>query len=71
MNETIKDTIKWWENKIGTTICNPNEFMDGVRDCREGNKHRNGMGHDYDRGFCAQYTHEQNLQQLENIRYWQ
>ena len=71
MSKHIKTAIEWWEQRIGIPIHNPNEFMDGVRDCRDGNDIRRGMGHDYNRGYCAQYTHEQNLNELSNIRYWQ
>ena len=41
-------------------INNTNEFMDGMRDAKEGLEHKMGMGEDYTRGFSAQYQAEQN-----------
>lgn len=41
-------------------INNINEFMDGMRDAKEGFEHREGMGEDYTRGYDAQYWAEQN-----------
>lgn len=63
------DDINWWESRIGTKIRNPNEFADGVRDCRDGYNQRQGMGEDYNRGYCAQYTHEQNMNFISQSRY--
>jgi hypothetical protein len=40
-------------------IKNANEFLDGMRDAKNGAGHRGGMGEEYDRGFSAQYTAEQ------------
>lgn len=59
-----KEDISRWENCIGSKILNPMEFFDGQRDCIEGRKHRAGMGYDYDRGYNAQYTHTENLNNL-------
>ena len=41
-------------------ILNVNEFMDGMRDAKEGNDCKVGMGDEYVRGYAAQYTAEQN-----------
>jgi hypothetical protein len=45
-------------------INNVNEFLDGMRDARHGVNHRAGMGEEYDRGYSAQYTAEQNRSAL-------
>ena len=37
------------------------EFLEGARGCREGVQHKSGKSKDYDRGYSAQYQHEQNL----------
>lgn len=40
------------------------DFMNGQRDCIDGKPHKAGMSTDYDRGYAAQYEHEQNLTNL-------
>ena len=56
MSELIPSDIY----KAYAPIVNPNEFMDGMRDAKEGIEYRDGMGADYNRGYSAQYTAEQN-----------
>ena len=41
-------------------ILNANEFLDGMRDAKEGNDCKVGMGEEYVRGYHAQYVAEQN-----------
>ena len=40
------------------------EFLKGQIDCQEGVPHEAGKSADYDRGYSAQYTHEQNMEAL-------
>jgi len=35
------------------------EFLRGQRDCMNGLPHKSDQGEDYDRGYAAQYEHEQ------------
>ena len=35
------------------------DFMRGQLDCKTGVPHQAGQSNDYDRGYSAQYTHEQ------------
>ena len=46
-----------WESLIGRSIENPNEFLIGQMDCKEGGSagFRDGFGEDYERGFWTQY----------------
>ena len=41
-----------------------NEFLRGQRDCMNGEPHKAGMSESYDRGYAAQYQHEQNLNNI-------
>lgn len=36
------------------------EFIRGMKDCADGIEHKEGQSTDYDRGYQAQYEHEQN-----------
>lgn len=54
-----KLSLEEWENLVGLPITNPQEFLDGCRDCDEGNMERDGMGQDYHRGYAAQYQANQ------------
>jgi len=38
---------------------NPDEFMQGQKDCANGVPHKAGMSDSYDRGYAAQYEMEQ------------
>lgn len=40
------------------------EFVNGMRDCRNGVPHKEGMGESYDAGYSSQYQ----LEQLECAR---
>ncbi len=60
----IKKTIDFWQEKIGSKIKKTEDFLAGQRDCKEGEVHKIGMSEDYDRGYGAQYQHEQNMARL-------
>ena len=48
------EEIARWEELIQAPIENPNEFLVGGLDCRNG-VFRKGFGKDYERGYAAQY----------------
>lgn len=56
----IVDHIKQLEHLEGGPINNPTEYMDGMRDCEEGNKFNNGRGEDYQRGWSLAYQQTEN-----------
>jgi hypothetical protein len=41
-----------------------NDYLRGMKDCQDGVPHKAGESADYDRGYSAQYTQEQNLSEL-------
>jgi hypothetical protein len=43
---------------------NADDFLKGQRDCEKGAVHQSGKSESYDRGYAAQYQHEQNLSAL-------
>jgi len=43
---------------------NADEFLKGQKDCKNGVTHEVGRHPDYDRGYNAQYQHEQNMEYL-------
>ena len=45
-------------------IENGNDYLDGMLDCQEGKPHQKGRSVDYDRGYGAQFQHEQNMTEL-------
>ena len=57
---SILDYIKQLERIEGEPIINATEYLNGMRDCEEGNKFNDGMGEDYQRGWNCAY------QQIEN-----
>lgn len=46
------------------TNIDADEFLRGQRDCQNGVKHLAGQSDSYDRGYAAQYQHEQNMSAL-------
>ena len=62
-----KEQIELWESRTGKAISNPVEFFHGQRDCKNGIPYKQGMGEDYERGYCAQYVHEQNQSQMRLV----
>ena len=46
------------------SVISAEDFLRGQRDCRDGKPHKAGQSRDYDRGYSAQYAHEQNLTAL-------
>lgn len=44
------------------------DFIQGANDCREGVQHEAGKGEDYDSGYEAQYSHEQQQTELTEGR---
>lgn len=46
-----QEEIKFWEFKSGSSILNPTEFGEGVKDLKSGNECKRGMGRDYLRGY--------------------
>ena len=49
---------------IGKPIKNPDDFLDGMRDCDKGIPHKAGLSYEYNRGYGCQYEHEQNMAAL-------
>ena len=45
-------------------INDTNDYLLGMADCKAGRKHQKGRSVDYDRGYGAQFQHEQNLTEL-------
>lgn len=47
--------------KVAEIACNYNviEFVNGQQDCRDGIKHKDGMGESYDAGYRVQYELDQ------------
>lgn len=47
--------------KVAEIACNYNviDFVSGQKDCRDGVKHKDGMGESYDAGYRVQYELEQ------------
>lgn len=45
------------------------EFMRGMSDCKNGNPHKRFQSLEYDRGYSAQYAHEQNMTALSEAQY--
>lgn len=41
-----------------------NDFIRGAKDCKKGVPHKEGMPEAYNRGYSAQYQHEQNMTAL-------
>lgn len=37
------------------------DFIRGQSDCSKGIPHKDGQGYSYDRGYAAEYEHEQNM----------
>lgn len=56
--------INWWESKLGSSINDTDLFLKGSYDCIKGVAHKDGKGSDYDRGYAAEYQHQQNLSRL-------
>tara|TARA_R110002096_G_scaffold130155_2_gene279240 strand:- start:105 stop:284 length:180 start_codon:yes stop_codon:yes gene_type:complete len=44
------------------------DFMLGQTDCREGVEHVAGMSDAYNRGYAAEYQHQENLTALQERR---
>jgi len=40
------------------------DFLKGQKACQEGISHQDGMSESYNRGYAAQYQHEQNLTEI-------
>jgi|TARA_Y100000296_G_scaffold33741_1_gene39200 hypothetical protein len=45
------------------------DFLSGQRDCAAGKPHQAGKSEAYDRGYAAQYQHEQNMTALSESQY--
>lgn len=45
-------------------VFNADDFLKGQKDCKEGIPHKAGKSEDYNRGYGAQYQHEQNVTHL-------
>jgi hypothetical protein len=43
--------------------------LQGQKDCAEGKPHQMGMPDSYNRGYSAQYQHEQNMNHLDEVRH--
>jgi hypothetical protein len=43
------------------------EFVNGQKDCKEGNPHKAGMSESYDRGYAVQYELEQ-IMEAQSVR---
>jgi hypothetical protein len=43
-------------------IHSPADFLKGQLDCKEGNPAAQNASDDYNRGYAAQYQHEQNME---------
>lgn len=48
---------------------NTDRYIEGQRDCAEGNPWRDGMGRDYNDGYSTQYQHEQNMNAVDEVKY--
>ena len=44
------------------------DFIDGMRDCRDGVAHHAGRSKDYDEGYSAQYELEQVIHEQSKIK---
>jgi hypothetical protein len=44
------------------------DFLKGQADCANGVEHSGGKGEYYDRGYSAQYQHEQNMTHMTGGR---
>lgn len=53
---------------MNAPINNPQDFLQGQKDCIAGIPHEAGKSKDYDRGYNTQYQHEQNLTALSMRR---
>jgi hypothetical protein len=40
------------------------DYLRGMEDCKAGNDHKPHQSEDYDRGYAAQYAHEQVLTEI-------
>ena len=40
---------------------NSDEYLKGMRDCKDGKPHQPGMSQDYNEGYSCQYSAEQSL----------
>jgi hypothetical protein len=49
---------------MSKAITMPDDFLDGQRDCQQGEPPKQGASDDYTRGYSAQYQHEQNMSEL-------
>ena len=58
--QTVQDQFKEEFNPIEKS----SDWLMGARDCRIGVEHKSGMSFDYNRGYDAQYQHEQNMEAL-------
>lgn len=44
------------------------DFMRGQDDCAKGKPHADGQGEAYDRGYNAEYQHQQNMDALSSVK---
>ena len=61
----ILDYVKTLEAFEGQPIQNPEEYMNGFRDCEEGNKFKQGQGRDYERGYSYAYQRAEMMSRWE------
>lgn len=52
-----------WEQHM-SKIQNPDDFLQGQRDCQAGIPHKPNMSTDYDRGYLVEYEREQVMTEL-------
>ena len=47
---------------------NTDDYLQGMRDCKEGREHKPGMSQDYDEGYSAEYEREEVLTIISDWR---
>lgn len=57
--KTVGLILKQEINKL--THIEQSEYMKGMKACKDGEEHKAGRSEYYDRGYAAQYQHEQNM----------
>lgn len=58
--EAIKNPIQYADIQWHKS----SEFLRGQRDCKDGNGHKSNQSAEYNRGYSAQYQHEQNMEYI-------
>lgn len=59
-----KTELKGSADSMSAPILSTDDFLRGQIDCQDGTPHKAGQSSDYDRGYAAQYQHDENLSEL-------